>query len=50
MRRSRGDGVRGVRTGPPLPPPPEFWQKCGYRIREWAQFDIAHIYVEYNRD
>ena len=23
------------------PPPLEFWQKCGYRICEWAQSDIA---------
>ena len=21
-------------TGGPDPPPPEFWQKCAYRIRE----------------
>ena len=24
-----------------LDPPLEFWQKCGDRIREWDQFDIA---------
>ena len=22
------------------PPPLEFWQKCGYRVREWDRFHI----------
>ena len=34
----RGGGGSG---GPEPPPPSEFWQKCGYRIREWDRFDIA---------
>ena len=25
---------------PPPPPPLEFWQKCGYRVREWDRFHI----------
>ena len=43
-----GGGKLGVRNSRPPPPPLEFWQKCGYRIREWVQLLLHSIYVKYN--
>ena len=33
--------IRGGGGGPGVRTPLEFWQKCGYRIRERGWFDIA---------